>query len=330
MSTILDALRKVERERPHSPREQLLELPRRHVARRPLSLSLVASFAALGFTAGIILALWRNTRPIQIGSFSLNQPVRPLPAPAVPPAVPPAAAPPAPAPPAVAQAPAPVPAPAAPPAAAPPDQVAAAAPQAAAPTQPASPPPAAQPAPPPAPAAIAPVPAAEPAMPGIPGDGGAVAAAPPPAGANPTGAGSALEPSPFTRQGVARAKPARPAPNDERHEQVPPANALAAIEPPAQPEAEAPAVEPEPAPAPSPEVVIDTGRSPPGAPKVALTFLQWSADPERRFAFVSIDGSAGQRIREGDGLAGMTVAQITPTGVEFRREGKLFIIRPRH
>jgi hypothetical protein len=94
------------------------------------------------------------------------------------------------------------------------------------------------------------------------------------------------------------------------------------------PPADVPAAEPEPPPA--PEAAIDTGRSPPGLPRVALTFLQWSADPSRRFAFVSIDGAPSQRVREGDTAGGMTVAEITPVGIQFRQEGKVFTIRPRH
>jgi hypothetical protein len=90
-------------------------------------------------------------------------------------------------------------------------------------------------------------------------------------------------------------------------------------EPEAEPEPEAPA-----------ETLFDTGRSPPGAPKVALSFLQWSNDPARRFAFISIDGAPTQRVHEGEVAAGLTVAAITPTGVQFKREGTTFVIRPRH
>jgi hypothetical protein len=63
---------------------------------------------------------------------------------------------------------------------------------------------------------------------------------------------------------------------------------------------------------------------------VALTFLQWSADPQRRFALISIDGTPTQRVREGDSASGLTVTEITPTGVQFKREGQVFMIRPRH
>jgi hypothetical protein len=118
---------------------------------------------------------------------------------------------------------------------------------------------------------------------------------------------------------------------------APPPNAVAALAPPppvisaprpqAAPEA---APEPEAPPAAPPTNVIDTGRSPTGAPRVSLTFLQWSSDPDRRFAFVSIDGAPSVRVREGDTASGMSVSQITPTGVQFQREGQSFIIRPRH
>jgi hypothetical protein len=150
-----------------------------------------------------------------------------------------------------------------------------------------------------------------------------------------TGA-SALEPSPFAASrgnsaaaGTTEASP-RPAPVRPRE----PDNALAAVAPPAAVEAP-PALEPEvpsaEAQPPSPaDVLIDTGRSPPGAPRVALSFLQWSPDPARRFAFVSIDGAPTQRVREGDTAGSLTVALITPNGIQFKQDGKLFTIRPRH
>jgi len=78
------------------------------------------------------------------------------------------------------------------------------------------------------------------------------------------------------------------------------------------------------------ETIIDTGRSPPNNPKVTLSFLQWSADPARRFAFISVDGAPSQRIREGEVAGGLTVAAITKTGVQFKRDNTSFMIRPRH
>ncbi|MEO6025693.1 MAG: hypothetical protein ABIR79_02355 [Candidatus Binatia bacterium] len=157
--------------------------------------------------------------------------------------------------------------------------------------------------------------------------------------------GTALEPSPFAAQRSA-ARDAAPAPapavqmpagsNPADLETNRAARELAAIAPsePAIPDPApldvAPEAEAEPEPETPAETLVDTGRSPPGAPKVALSFLQWSADPARRFAFISIDGQPSQRVREGESTAGMTVAAITPTGVQFKREGTSFVIRPRH
>jgi hypothetical protein len=307
VSTILDALKKVERDR-ESPRDELLdseipEAPGRH----GISTRVIIACASIGFAAGIALALWRDTAPLQ-------QP--PAPEPVAPPAIE------VPPPPAVVKArpKAPVPRPQAPAA------MAKAAPPAQAPPA------------------------------GRAASSGTASAAPAqPATGAPVVVGS-VEPSPFTPEREAR----QAAPPPERHggshdnrrartaarpEPAQPDNAVAALAPPrpavppvvpAPQAVEAPPVVPAPAapaeaePEQPPPVVIDTGRSPPGAPRVSLTFLQWSADPDRRFAFVSIDGAPSQRVREGDMASGMTVAQITPTGVQFRREGQLFMIRPRH
>jgi len=158
--------------------------------------------------------------------------------------------------------------------------------------------------------------------------------------------GTAIEPSPFAapRNAARDVAPAPAAPAVRMPPGSQPAEIktnraqrdLAAVAPaepaiidsaPLEPEAEA---EPEPEPETPAETLVDTGRSPPGAPKVALSFLQWSADPARRFAFISIDGQPSQRVREGESAAGMTIAAITPNGVQFKREGTSFVIRPRH
>ena len=355
MSTILDALKKVEGERPQSPHEQPLHIPDPSTSRRrPLSIGTIVACAALGFAAGIGLALWRNAPPLPIDEFaepttttSDAAPEQALMASA------PAQAVTAPAPAALAPGPAAAPAVAEPTPPGPAPVVAEPAPAiaAAAPAVPAAEPaPSAAPATgvepvaavlaasrdrgtaggPPNQAAVAqqPAPGVGPApRPGVPASGAMVA-------------DSALEPSPFTlprpgapapapapealvaRAPIApRAVPAAPPPADA----MPAPDAMAAPVPAPQNPI---ATEPEPAPAPA--TVIDTGRSPPGAPRVALSFLQWSPDPARRFAFVSVDGAPSQRIREGDTPGGLTVAQITPTGVQFKRDGNLFTIRPRH
>jgi len=255
VSTVLDALKKVEQER-QSPRGQLLHVPPPEPNRpRHLSAGVIAACAALGFAAGIGFALWRDAPPIE-----------PRELPGVPP------------PPAIH-----VPAPPAP----------------------------------------------------------VIAAAPPVASdpsASAVDADSALEPSPFAPPRSAdsspgeAAAPSRAAGRSAPPAPAPPPNSVAALAPQAPflpPEADLPPVAPE-EPTPQPDSVTDTGRSPPGSPRVSLSFLQWSADPARRFAFVSIDGAPTQRVREGDTATGLTVAEITATGVQFKQDGKLFTIRPRH
>lgn len=275
MSTILDALKKVERER-ESPREQLLHAPSAAPAGRRSSIPLIVTCAAVGLATGAGLALWRNGRPVEVAALPEIAPPPAIDVPAVPPE---------------------------------PQQAAIASA-----TQPNAP----EPAPP-------------------------VVAAMPPASE------SALEPSPFAPPRaeedvqVASAPKIAPRPAAPALATVPapkavspsrpatgsgaPADALAAVPPPA-PEPPVAPVEAEPPPV--PPTVVDTGRSPPGLPRVALSFLQWSADPSRRFAFVSIDGGPSQRVREGDTAGGLVVAEITPTGVQFKRDDKMFTIRPRH
>jgi len=353
VSTILDALRKVERERDGSSEHQLdaPTLTPEVRRRRNFPVAAIAICALVGFGGGALLSWWMAEEPpVETAA---------LPAPPPPPEIP------------VPRAPVrahPKPGAAAPAAAAP----APAAPDNAVPANVAA-------APPPAPSEPAPVPDAHPA-------GGVVVAEkapePPAEAAQPPERApaetlvalakppeSALEPSPFGAQrggpreaitsgdtgqataigrppaggSVAVAPPARPPVAALPEAPRPPATAPApepaddevaavAPEPPTEPPpAEAPAsVQPEPEPEAPAETVFDTGRSPPGAPKVALSFLQWSADPAKRFAFISIDGAPSQRVREGESAAGLTVAAITPGGVQFKREGQTFVIRPRH
>ena len=323
MSTILDALRKVERDR-EVPRDELLdvELPPPR-ARRGISTRVILACASIGFAAGIGLALWRDTAPLE-----QTPPAAPAALPVV--NVPP------------------------PPQARPRHEAkVAAAPEtdaapAKVPTESAV---AAEPA---VIANAAPAAVPPPAVESGTHDGTALEPSPF-AAAQGTGAGAAPAPNalppsgpvrghkapgrPMNRAAVplapappAAAVPLAPAPPAPA---PPPPNAVAALAPPPPViSAPRPQAVPEGAPeAPSaapPTTVIDTGRSPSGAPRVALTFLQWSADPDRRFAFVSIDGAPSVRVREGDTASGMSVSQIMPTGVQFQREGQSFIIRPRH
>lgn len=319
MSTILDALKKVERGR-ESPREQLLHLSDETPGRRRAPALLVATCAVVGFAGGIGLALWRNGSTVDVAVPDLTPP----PAIDVP--------------------------------RAPDAGHARVARNDGAPEGMEDEPRAAEE---PRVAEIAPaVPAAgvapAPAQPGA-AEPETSAAVPAVVAAAPvTPPESALEPSPFTasRSGLppaedgTQAAPVRkPAPRAEAPAvtgapaplappQAPPdvadeadqGEVLAAL----PPTAVEPPLAAEGEPPPLPPSIFDTGRSPPGLPKVTLSFLQWSEDPARRFVFISIDGGPTQRLREGDNSGGLTVAQITPTGVRFRHEDKVFVIRPRH
>ncbi len=76
--------------------------------------------------------------------------------------------------------------------------------------------------------------------------------------------------------------------------------------------------------------VIDTGRSPAGVPKVVLGMLQWSPQPQRRFAFISVDGSPFQKLREGERAGDLAITLIGKDSVTLQYESTRFVIRPRH
>lgn len=96
-------------------------------------------------------------------------------------------------------------------------------------------------------------------------------------------------------------------------------SAAVAAEAPAQVAAIAPA-----APAPTPPVLR---RSPGGAPQVSINILQWSSEPERRFAFVSVDGGGMTQVREGDRIGGLTVKHIHQQMIEFGFNDSSFLLR---
>jgi len=322
MSTILDALRKVERERGPAG-EDALDAPTISPVRRrrPFPTAAVVVCAVIGFSAGALLSWWTPAEPpVEVAK---------LPAPPPPPDVDVPRAP------ARAQA-----KPPSAPAARPAVKRDVVVPAAVA-------------------SAVPPPAAAGAASPAVPSSPPAVALAPKepdaaslPPGEQPPGTvvaaidkETALEPSPFGpargvgREGAAPSVQARipsepPRAPIEAPAAAPEPQDLAALVPPVaqEPPATETEMEPvgEPEPEASPETIFDTGRSKPGAPKVALSFLQWSSDPARRFAFISIDGAPSQRVHEGEVAGGLTVAAITPTGVQFKREGSIFVIRPRH
>ncbi|MBM4243081.1 MAG: hypothetical protein FJ148_04605 [Deltaproteobacteria bacterium] len=79
-----------------------------------------------------------------------------------------------------------------------------------------------------------------------------------------------------------------------------------------------------PPPAASPPVLR---RAPGGAPQVAINILQWSADPGRRFAFVSVDGGNMTQVREGDHIGGLTIKHIHQQMIEFGFNDSTFLLR---
>jgi hypothetical protein len=69
-------------------------------------------------------------------------------------------------------------------------------------------------------------------------------------------------------------------------------------------------------------------RPPSDAPQVRINILQWSLEPSRRVAYLSIEGGAGIRdVREGEPFEGLTVKRILPEMVEFSHNDATFLLR---
>jgi hypothetical protein len=57
-------------------------------------------------------------------------------------------------------------------------------------------------------------------------------------------------------------------------------------------------------------------------PDLTVDRTVWHPDSERRAAVVSVSGQPKPlHLREGDSVGGLTVLEITPSGVNFDREG---------
>jgi len=81
-------------------------------------------------------------------------------------------------------------------------------------------------------------------------------------------------------------------------------------------------------PLPPPEALASAvRRSPTGVPQVAINIVQWSASPQRRFAFVTVDGSGMTQVHEGDQVGGLTVKRIYQRAVEFGYNDTSFLMR---
>lgn len=69
-------------------------------------------------------------------------------------------------------------------------------------------------------------------------------------------------------------------------------------------------------------------RPPSNAPQVRINILQYSNDPGRRFAYMSVEGNpAMTQVREGESYQGLTVKRIFPEQVEFAHQGATFLLR---
>jgi hypothetical protein len=60
----------------------------------------------------------------------------------------------------------------------------------------------------------------------------------------------------------------------------------------------------------------------------ALSFLQWSSDPERRIAFLRVNGGPLTMAHEGDIIGGYTVVEIRQNAVELQSGETRMTLRP--
>ncbi len=66
--------------------------------------------------------------------------------------------------------------------------------------------------------------------------------------------------------------------------------------------------------------------SPPGA---SLSFLQWSADPEKRVASIKVGTGPAMIAHEGDSIEGLTIVKIHPDAVEIRSGESHYLLKAR-
>ena len=69
-----------------------------------------------------------------------------------------------------------------------------------------------------------------------------------------------------------------------------------------------------------------TPSSPPGA---SLSFLQWSADPEKRVVSIKVGTGPSMIAHEGDSVEGLTVVKIRPDAVEIRSGDSHYLLKAR-
>ena len=121
-------------------------------------------------------------------------------------------------------------------------------------------------------------------------------------------------PPPTERRVTAASKPPRPSQSTpEKSGPATPKAPVAAIGPSSH----------SPTPVPTREEPLE---APPGA---SLSFLQWSADPEKRVASIKVGTGPSTLAHEGDSIDGMTVVKIHPDAVELRSGESRYLLKAR-
>lgn len=67
--------------------------------------------------------------------------------------------------------------------------------------------------------------------------------------------------------------------------------------------------------------------SSPSPPNSSLSFLQWSTDPDKRIAFIKVDGGPLTLAHEGDIIGEYTVVEIRRNSVELRTKNQTFSLQ---
>jgi len=67
--------------------------------------------------------------------------------------------------------------------------------------------------------------------------------------------------------------------------------------------------------------------TPTAPPNTSLSFLQWSPEPDRRLAFIKINGGPLTLAHEGDTVEGYTVVEIRHDAVELNAKGRRFTLQ---
>jgi len=62
-------------------------------------------------------------------------------------------------------------------------------------------------------------------------------------------------------------------------------------------------------------------------PNTSLSFLQWSPEPDRRLAFIKVNGGPLTLAHEGDTVEGFTVVEIRRDAVELSAKGRSFTLQ---